>query len=195
MTKAERTRQLIIEKAAPIINQKGMAATAISDIMKATKLAKGGIYGNFEDKDEICREVFNYLFKGLSAKIDGALINKRTAKDKLFTLLDYHCDHLALSETGGCPMLNFGTEADDNDVIIKKQVNDAIKASQSRISELVEDGIRAGEFTITTSAQEFGIKAFAIMEGGILISRIQSNNQQMKIIIEALKAEIIQFSK
>ena len=40
MSKAERTKQFIIEKSAPIINKKGMAGTSLSDIMEATKLAR-----------------------------------------------------------------------------------------------------------------------------------------------------------
>ena len=43
MTKSERTRQFIIEQSAAIINKKGVAGTAISDLMEATKLAKRGI--------------------------------------------------------------------------------------------------------------------------------------------------------
>jgi len=84
MTKAERTRQFIIEQAAPIFNKKGIAGTAISDIMEATKLAKGGVYGNFESKDEICLEAFSYLTKSLSTAINQSMEGKASAKEKLF---------------------------------------------------------------------------------------------------------------
>ncbi|MBL7756118.1 MAG: TetR family transcriptional regulator, partial [Chitinophagaceae bacterium] len=47
--KAERTRQHIIEKAAPFFNKKGYADTSLSDITAATGLTKGAIYGNFEN--------------------------------------------------------------------------------------------------------------------------------------------------
>ena len=103
MTKAERTRQFIIEKAAPIFNKKGIAGTAISDIMEATQLAKGGVYGNFESKDEICLEAFNYLTKSLGAAINQSMEGKLSAKDKLFALLDFYSDRLTKSNNGGCP--------------------------------------------------------------------------------------------
>jgi TetR/AcrR family transcriptional repressor of nem operon len=89
MTKAERTRQFIIEKAAPIFNQKGIAGTSMSDIMEATKLAKGGLYGNFESKEEICLESFKYLTDSLSDEIGRAIAVKSTAKEKLFALLEF----------------------------------------------------------------------------------------------------------
>src|SRR5471030_2641092 len=101
MTKAERTRQFIIEKAAPILNKKGMAGTAISDIMEATKLAKCGVYGNFENKEEICLEAFNYLTKSLGAAINQSMEGKATAKDKLFALLDFYDKRLYKGDNGG----------------------------------------------------------------------------------------------
>ena len=41
MRKGEHTRQEIIRKAAPVFNQRGYDGAALSDLMKATRLAKG----------------------------------------------------------------------------------------------------------------------------------------------------------
>ncbi len=43
MRKGEQTRRDIIRKAAPIFNQKGYDGAALSDLMRATGLEKGGI--------------------------------------------------------------------------------------------------------------------------------------------------------
>ncbi|GAB3497012.1 TetR/AcrR family transcriptional regulator [Spirosoma knui] len=195
MSKSERTRQFIIEKAAPIFNRKGMAGTSISDIMEATKLAKGGVYGNFENKDEICLEVFNYLLKRLSTEIDGYASEEVTAKGKLFALLDYYRDNLLRSDFGGCPILNFGVEADDTNPVIKQRVNQSIKAMQSRISNLIIQGIANGEFNDTFDAELFAIKMFTMLEGAILIGRIQNSNHQMSLLVDLLKTEINQYSR
>jgi AcrR family transcriptional regulator len=106
MSKAERTRQFIIETSAPIINKKGMAGTSLSDIMEATKLAKGGIYGNFENKEEICTESFLYLRSQLAAKLDAAVFQGTSAKAKFTNLLEAYGDDK--NTAGGCPILNFG---------------------------------------------------------------------------------------
>ncbi|MFD2571925.1 TetR/AcrR family transcriptional regulator [Spirosoma soli] len=190
MSKAERTRQSIIEKAAPIFNQKGMAGTAISDIMQATNLAKGGVYGNFENKDEICFEVFNYLLKKLSTEIDSYVQRGTTAREKLFYFLDFYRDNLLRSDLGGCPILNFGVEADDTNPVIKQRVNQAIKGMQSSISDLVKQGTANGEFQDNFNADQFALKMFALLEGGMLIGRIQNSTQQMELITDMLKAEI-----
>jgi TetR/AcrR family transcriptional regulator, transcriptional repressor for nem operon len=48
MRKGEQTRHAIIRKAAPIFNQKGYEGAALSDLMEATGLEKGGIYRHFD---------------------------------------------------------------------------------------------------------------------------------------------------
>ncbi|MFA6249149.1 MAG: TetR/AcrR family transcriptional regulator, partial [Mucilaginibacter sp.] len=51
MSKGESTKQIIIERATPIFNKKGIFGTSMSDIMEAAKLSKGSLYVHFEDKD------------------------------------------------------------------------------------------------------------------------------------------------
>lgn len=193
MTKSEKTRQFIIEQSATIINRKGVAGTSISDLMEATKLAKGGIYGNFESKEEICVEAFDYLTGRVSSGLNAALSGKATAREKLFALLDFYRDRLATSDTGGCPLLNFGTEADDTNPDLKQRVAKAIKTSQQRMTRLVEEGQANGEFNKSIDAGLFAVKMFTMIEGAIFTSRVTNSKTPMKTIVEVLKKEIEAF--
>ncbi|HEY1166541.1 MAG TPA: TetR/AcrR family transcriptional regulator [Chitinophaga sp.] len=190
MSKAERTRQLIIEKAALIINRKGMAGTSISDIMDATKLAKGGVYGNFESKEEICAEAFDYLLNNVNNTIRASLSEKTSAKEQLFGLLDYYKTAPLREDHYGCPLLNFGTEADDTNPVIKEKVSKAITEYQARIAKIVRKGIEAGEFKPGFDASQFAVKAFTMIEGAILVCRVQGSIRQMRIITDILRKEI-----
>ena len=190
MKKSEKTRQFIIEQSAAIFNKKGVAGTAISDVMEATKLAKGGIYGNFESKEEISAEVFNYLTAKIARALDAALASKVTAREKLFALLDYYQDNFATREMGGCPLLNFGTEADDTNPELRNRVAKSVKRSQQRMTGLIEEGQAAGEFKKTTDAGTFGLKMFTMIQGGMFASRVTNNRALMKTVIDILKKEI-----
>ncbi|MEJ6981546.1 TetR family transcriptional regulator [Pedobacter sp. P351] len=195
MTKSERTRQFIIEKASVLLNTKGMAGTSISDIMEATKMAKGGIYGNFENKEQICLEAFNYLSQRLNTKLEALINDKETYKEKLFALLDYYPQSAVKSTTGGCAMLNFGTEADDTNPQMKQRVAQAIKTSQQRIFNLLSQGIAAGEFKKTADPLQFSIKMFTMIEGALLATRVLGSIEQMEVVTGILKAEIESFTK
>src|ERR1700720_2588708 len=72
MRKGEQTRQEIIRKAAPIFNQKGYDGAALSDLMRATGLQKGGIYRHFGSKEELAAEAFDYAWgETFGARIHG----------------------------------------------------------------------------------------------------------------------------
>jgi AcrR family transcriptional regulator len=195
MSKAEKTRQFIVETAAPIINRKGMAGTSISDIMEATKLAKGCVYGNFESKEEICNEVFDHLTAKLSLAIDARLATKTTSKEKLFALLDYYIELHAKEGTYGCPLLNFGTEVDDTNPEMRQKVSKSINFSQNRIGKLVRSGIQSGEFRKTVDADAFAVRAFAMAQGAMWMSRVQNNTRSIRAIVNMLKQEIEDFTR
>ncbi|HXO76853.1 MAG TPA: TetR/AcrR family transcriptional regulator [Puia sp.] len=190
MSKGEDTRQFIIEKAAFLYNQKGIAGTSISDIMEATGLAKGGVYRRFESKEEITLEVFDYLAKRLFDSINTAIKDKVTATEKLVALLDHYYDRLVMAKQGGCPLLNFGVESDDTDPLLRDRVGKGIKAIQDQISRIVADGIKTGEFRGSVDAGQFGIKMFNLLEGTILACRVLHSKTQMKMLADMLKVEI-----
>ena len=58
MKKSLRTRQHIIQTTSKLFNKQGFAGTSLSDLSSATGLTKGGIYGNFKNKEEVALEVF-----------------------------------------------------------------------------------------------------------------------------------------
>ncbi|MET0946256.1 MAG: TetR/AcrR family transcriptional regulator [Flavobacterium sp.] len=187
MSKAERTRQFIIETSAPLINKKGMAGTSLSDIMEATKLAKGGIYGNFENKEEICIESFLYLRSQLASKLDVAASKGKSAKEKLFNLLDVYSN--AKNMTEGCPILNFGTESDDTNPVMREHVKKAILSAQKRFFTIVENGIQKKELSSEINPEHYSIKVFAMIEGAILCRKVFGNNDQMNIVLDGIKTE------
>jgi TetR/AcrR family transcriptional repressor of nem operon len=186
MNKAERTRRFIIEQSAPIINKKGMAGTSLSDIMEATKLAKGGIYGNFESKDEICAESFLYLTENLAQQLDRAVLLGQTAKEKFSNLLNAY---KGIKTEGGCPILNFGVEADDTHPVMKENVKKVIRSAQKRFFDILANGIANNEISSDLDPKNFSIKVFAMIEGAILCGRVLESNEQMGIVLTAIQLE------
>jgi TetR/AcrR family transcriptional repressor of nem operon len=73
LSKADRTRQFIIETTASIFNTKGYAGTSMSDITEATGLTKGAVYGNFGNKEDVALAVFDYNHGKVSGLIQGNL--------------------------------------------------------------------------------------------------------------------------
>lgn len=194
MAKGEETRQFILEKAAPIFNTKGIAATSMSDIMEATKLSKGSMYVHFENKEVLACAAVDHNVKVLTAKLQTALSKTKTSKEQLFAYIDFFSDALQPPVIGGCPLLNFGTEADDTNPIVKEKVNSAIRSGQVQLSGIIENGIANGEFKPDLKPADFATVIFAMLEGGHLMSRMSGNNDKMQVITRTLKNLIDQNS-
>jgi len=62
-TKGDLTRQNIIAQAMQLFSVKGYFNTSIADIMEATGLTKGGLYGHFRNKEEIWYAVYEECAK------------------------------------------------------------------------------------------------------------------------------------
>jgi AcrR family transcriptional regulator len=190
MTKAERTRELIITKAAPLFNTKGVAGTSMNDILEVTRLAKGSLYVHFENKEELSHAVVDYHIERLGKGIETALNKAASAQGKLLAYIDLFMDPLSPPLEGGCPMLNFGMESDDTDQVIRKKICSFMDTGVKMICSIIKSGKDNEEFNTDWDAKEFAIKMFATIEGGIMMSRIARDNKTMKVIARALKKEI-----
>src|SRR4051812_13773549 len=123
MNKSAKTKAFIIERSAPLFNKKGYAGTSMSDLVAATGLTKGAIYGNFENKDEVALEVFEYNVRRLHKRWQEAMSFHRTASAKMIGFVEYYrYNWLGMAERGGCPLLNAAVEADDNLPFLKSKV-------------------------------------------------------------------------
>jgi TetR/AcrR family transcriptional repressor of nem operon len=190
MTKGEETKRFITERSAVIFNTKGIAATSMNDIMEATNLSKGSLYVHFENKDVLACAAVDYNMDMLALKVQSAIKKYKTAKDRLFAYLDVFKDPMNPPVFGGCPMINFGMEADDTNAIVREKVNRMIEISQQLVKEIIQQGIKDGEFKAKWDYKEFATITFAMIEGGIMMCRVAGNNDKMKIIIKNIKKRV-----
>lgn len=191
LTKADRTRQFIIERSAPIFNRKGYAATSMTDILKATGLAKGGIYGNFNSKDEIAVEAFNYSYTRLKEDLRFKIRQQHTATSKLYAILDFYKNYSSRPHVeGGCPLLNTAVDADDNIPFLKAKAREALDEMLDSLRYMIQRGIDNKEFRQDIDAVKEAELFFAKIEGGIMISKLRDNPKTLNRILEEIRTAI-----
>lgn len=188
MSKAERTKQFIIEKTAPIFNMKGYSGTSMSDITEATGLTKGSIYGNFENKDEVAIAAFKFNVKRLQDTFAKEIEKQKTFKDKLLVYPRLYSDYYDLRVTqGGCPIINTATEADDTHPVLRKKVENTILAWRDKLADLIQQGITAGEFKAQSiDPERTALTIIAIIEGAVMIAKITGKLSNLSDIMLAL---------
>jgi len=188
MTKAEKTRNFIIEKTASIFNMKGYAGTSLNDIIAATGLTKGSIYGNFANKDEVALAAFDYNFSTNVSKIEAEISRQNTTEGKLLAYINIYQSLLINGiSLGGCPILNTAIDADDTHPALRDKVLKAVLSWKNRIISLIEEGILKKELNGDNNPEQIALTIIAMIEGGVMVSRLTNNMDDWKLIMNSLK--------
>lgn len=193
--KAQRTRQYILERAAPLFNTKGFDGTSLSDLERATGLTKGALYGNFGDKETLASESFAFSATQVRSRINERLNGISTYKGKLFAVLDFFSEYvLNPPVAGGCPLLNAAVEVDDHRVSMRGRVAQEIVEIVNSIAVLLKKGIKSGEFRKDTDVRALAYVIFCSVEGAIMFSRVERSREPMNIVVKHLKNKIDQIT-
>jgi TetR/AcrR family transcriptional repressor of nem operon len=194
LSKADRTRQFIIETTAGIFNTKGYAGTSMSDLTEATGLTKGSIYGNFGNKEDVALAVFDHNYAKVSGLIQQRIQSAKNYHDKLMVYAQVY-DQFTRSSfpVGGCPILNTAVEADDTNSLLKDRAAKAILKWKKGVQDLIQSGVDAGEFKQGLDHSRIALSIIALVEGGIMISKVTNSQaclDKIMITVEAIISEM-----
>ncbi|MBN8686148.1 MAG: TetR/AcrR family transcriptional regulator [Chitinophagales bacterium] len=191
MSKSLRTRQFIIEKTAPVFNEKGFAGTSLTDLTKATGLTKGSIYGNFADKDAVAVAAFDFNFNRVTEYMKTKILAKENAIDRLLAYPTVYRDFLKIPFLRpGCPILNTSTEADDTHPLLKEKAAEALAFWKKSIENQVLRGISRGEIRKDISPATVAVIMMSIIEGAIMQAKVAGRATELKIAMDFLASWI-----
>lgn len=176
MSKAEKTREFIIERSAELFNKKGFAGTSLSDLVEVTGLTKGAIYGNFGNKDDVALAVYDYNSSRVINRLHEHIAAKNNAIGKLYAITDYYRSHYKETAAGGgCPILNTAIEADNGHPDLKTKVATSIKNWRKMIESIIKKGIEKGEIKKHADAAEYAVIFISLIEGGMMMATISDD--------------------
>lgn len=191
MNKAARTKQFIVEKTAPVFNEKGYAGTSLTDLTNATGLTKGSIYGNFANKDEVALAAFDYNIRQVTDIIRQEKAKQETYRGRLLAYVHVYTNFLKHPfPAGGCPILNTATEADDTHPALKQRAAEAMTKWKDSVAHEITMGIRQGEFSPQTHPEQAALTIVAIIEGCIMITKLTGKIHYRNAIMQSLETFI-----
>lgn len=185
MGKKERTRQLIIEKAAPIFNKKGYSGTSMRDLTEAVGLTKGSIYGNFKNKDEIALAVFDYNVESTLIELTHAIGEKNNAVEKLLLFPEFFKKVFSRNLIkGGCPIVNTAVDSSHIHSELNKKVTLILERWRKLMVAVMEKGKSANEIKPDINSDEYASVFMTLIEGSVMLS---SSTSDMKFLDHSFK--------
>ncbi len=190
-SKAERTSQYILEKVAPVFNKRGYTATSMTQLTEATGLTKGAIYGNFKNKEELALLCFNHNIKMVSDRMRFYTRQVKSPIEKLHALTQFYRNYHDYTATlGGCPILNIGVDAKNNNPQLLKRVQEVINEFQDNLRLLIQKGKDTGEIKPQVDPKKYAYRIFALMEGSIFMAVTMNDRSYLHDMMESLEQMI-----
>ena len=191
LTKAEKTRRHIVEKSATLFNQHGFAGTSMQDIMEATLLSKGALYGHFDNKESIAVAAFQRAVELVYEEVSQRTRVIDHTLDKLKAVVYFYKERILDPPVeGGCPIQNSSVDASERHPALRKQVVEAMDNWQDRIVYTLQKGMRKGEVRMDLDARQFAIRFIGTLEGGILLAQLYEDVQYFDAMAQQLLAMI-----
>jgi TetR/AcrR family transcriptional regulator, transcriptional repressor for nem operon len=181
MRKGEQTRQEIIRKAAPIFNQRGFDGAALSDLMRATGLEKGGIYRHFESKQQLAGEAFDFAWRLALDTRFGGVQEITNSVDRLKRIVWNFRDRRAGLVKGGCPLLNTAIDSDDGNPALRAKARRAFGSWVESLRSTVVEGQHRGEIRAGVDPNELATLIVITLEGGLMLERLQRAPEPLNI--------------
>jgi TetR/AcrR family transcriptional repressor of nem operon len=181
MRKGEQTRQEIIRKAAPIFNQRGYDGAALSDLMRATGLEKGGIYRHFSSKEALAAEAFDYAWRETFDSRIHDLDTIPNSVDRLKQLVANFVERRGVIP-GGCPLLNTAIDTDDGNSVLRERARKALRGWRSYVVSMISAGIKAREIRAKIDARKLATLMISSLEGAVMVYRLERNEDALRAV-------------
>jgi len=188
-TKGQQTRERIVEASAALFNIRGYAGTAMSDIIEAVGVQKGGIYRHFESKESIMLAAFEYAMQRRIEAIQMMLVPTASAIDQLQAIC---ASFIALLEApslpGGCPILNAAVEADDLYPPLREKVQQGLNTLRTLIQQVVADGKARGELEPYINGDVVATLLISACEGALMMTKLYGDRVHLHRVVDHLRA-------
>jgi TetR/AcrR family transcriptional regulator, transcriptional repressor for nem operon len=189
--KGERTRRVIVERAAPVFNTRGYFGTSMNELVRETELEKGGIYNHFGSKEELAVAAFEYSSGVVRERFEAAIAENEGVLERLFAIIDVlgsMVDDPPVA--GGCPVLNTAVESDDANPVLKEKARGAMDGWLRLVGSIVKGGVTSGELRADADPRETASVVVAALEGALMLSKLCDDPSHMRRAVQHLKQHL-----
>ena len=184
--KGERTRARIIDAAARLIYERGIAGTTLENVRASADVSGSQLQHYFADKDELIQAVIGH-------QADTIVGNQRQAglgdtgglqawRDMVITTAKN------ASGRGGCPLGSLGGQLAESD----PQARALIAAGFEQWSAAISDGLRAlhaaGHLRADLDPDDLAVTLLAAVQGGLLLAQVQRDTRPLETAVDTVLA-------
>ena len=122
--KGEQTRRNIVERSLQLFSVKGYFNTSVNDILAATDLTKGGLYGHFASKEDIWYSVYDEAVSIWKQNVFKGIRDNSDPLERIETFIENDMRNYLGGDVfdGGCFFLNMLVELSGQSATMSRQI-------------------------------------------------------------------------
>jgi TetR/AcrR family transcriptional repressor of nem operon len=182
--KGQQTRQRIVNAAADLIFEQGVAHTTIEDVRAAADVSSSQLYHYFDDKPALVRAVIEHQADTI---VEGQKTFDLSTLDGLRAWRDWVIEHQRqLNCGGGCPIGSLGSELAETDPEARAQVADGFKRWEAAIRSGFREMHAHRRLPPETDPDTLALALLAALQGGLLLTQIQRDTTPLQAALDAM---------
>jgi len=191
--KGRATRNRVLDAAAELVFEHGVAGTSLDDVRAAANVSKGQLYHYFADKDDLVHAV-----------IDRTVQQVLDAQPRLVDLSSWAAiaawfdDLVALQvdrhAIGGCPIGSLAGELAETDEQSRTQLAAGFDQWEAPIREGLRQMQADGKLRRGADPARLATATLAAIQGGLVLTQTRRDPQQLRIALDAATAYLRSFA-
>lgn len=184
--KGHATRERIVNAAATLMYEQGVAATSTQAVQAAAGVSASQLYHYFSDKRALVRAVV--------AKQSAAIVGRHRlilAHLDSFEALEGWRDAVIESQRrrnceGGCPLGSLASELADADADLRGDLADAFRAWEQALSAGLSSMRTRGELRPVADTDRLALALLAALQGGLLLTQTRRDTVALETVLDAM---------
>ncbi|HZR71655.1 TetR/AcrR family transcriptional regulator [Bradyrhizobium sp.] len=186
------TRRRIIEGAARLILEQGVAGTSLDEVMAETGVSKSQLYHYFADKDAIVAEVIRLQVENVLA----AQSRELDVIDSMRSLRHWRDAIVKLSSVqgteNGCPIGSLASELTNRSEAARGMLAGGFETWSRRIEAGLKKMRERGELAETADAEELAMAILGAVQGGLLLAKTMRSVRPVELMLDMALARVEQ---
>jgi AcrR family transcriptional regulator len=188
--KGQRTRRRIVENAARLMFERGVAGTTIEDVRDAAGVSNSQIYHYFADKSALVRAVIEQQTDAVVGPHEQLFANLDSLAG-LRAWRDFIVEHQRrVNCVGGCPIATLGSELAEGDDSVRRQLADSFARWEHGIRAGLRAMHEAGRLRPDADPDALALATLASLQGGLLLTQLQRDVRPVETALDASLALI-----
>jgi TetR/AcrR family transcriptional regulator, transcriptional repressor for nem operon len=183
------SRERIVERAAELFAERGIAATSVDEVLAAAGAGKGQFYHYFRGRDELAAAAVGYRCAQVIAGLTQALgdVSSLAGLERALRAFAAGFEEMGMP---GCPIGTLSTEVSGRNEDARRQAAAGFDAWERLLAGVLERMRERGELRADAEPAVLATGLLASLEGGMVLAQARRDMASLRVALEAGLARV-----